>query len=89
MGLHEGRAALTKLTLPEDNPLVGQRVCELDLPGNTALVTVVRGASVILPRPDDVLEAGDEMLLIGAGFLELSSRSDKGGNPTRRSRPKR
>jgi trk system potassium uptake protein TrkA len=64
MGLRGGRAELTKLTLPEANPLVGLRVDQLGLPSNTALVTVVRGPHVILARPDDVLEAGDEMLFV-------------------------
>lgn len=72
MGLRGGRAELTKLTLPQDNPIVGQRVDELDLPSNTALVTVVRGPHVILPRPDDVLEAGDEMLFIANRSAEGS-----------------
>lgn len=72
MVLREGRAALTKLTLPEDNPLVGRRVCELDLPANTALVTVLRGDAVKVPQPDDVLRAGDEMLFIADSFLERS-----------------
>lgn len=85
MGLREGRAALTKLTLPEDNPLVGQQVGELDLPGDTALVTVVRGDNVIVPQPNDVLEAGDEMLFIGDSSLDLSSKSDTGGEPAGRS----
>ncbi len=34
-----GRVELTKLTLPQDNPVVGQRVDRLDLPADTALVT--------------------------------------------------
>lgn len=76
MGLHEGRAALTKLTLSEDNPFVGQHVGKLVLPGNTALVAVVRGDKVIVPRPDDVLEAGDEMLFVGDSSPDLTSRSD-------------
>ena len=42
MGLRHGQADLAKLTLPEDNPLVGQRVGDIDLPANTALVTLVR-----------------------------------------------
>jgi trk system potassium uptake protein TrkA len=70
MGLREGRTALTKITLPEDNPLVGQRVDELKLPKNTGLVTVVRRDSVIVPRPDEVLEAGDEMLFIADNARE-------------------
>lgn len=72
MGLREGRADLTKLTLPENNPLVGQQVGELDLPENTALVSVLRGDNVIVPQPDDVLEAGDEMLFVADSSMERS-----------------
>ena len=75
MGLREGRAELTKLTLPEDNPLVGRRVDELDLPGNTALVTVLRGGAVLLPEPGHVLEAGDELLFIADSSLARSIRA--------------
>ena len=64
MGLREGRADLTKLTLPDDNPLVSQRVDQLDLPANTALVTILRRGEVLLPRPDHIFEAGDEILFI-------------------------
>ncbi|QNI06051.1 TrkA family potassium uptake protein [Mycobacterium kubicae] len=72
MGLREGQAAITKLTLPEDNSLVGQRVGALALPGNTALVTVVRGDKVVVPQSDDVLKAGDEMLFVADSALEGS-----------------
>lgn len=74
MGLREGRADLTKLTLPEDNPLVGQRVDGLDLPEDTALVTVIRGASVNLPAPDLVFEAGDELLFVADSSRDRSVR---------------
>lgn len=67
MGLREGRANLTKLTLPEDNSLVGRRVDQLDLPVNTTLVTLLRGDEVLVPRPDDVFRTGDELLLISGG----------------------
>ena len=75
MGLREGRADLTKLTLPEDNTLVGKRMDELDLPGDTALLTVVRGNNVIVPRPDEVLEAGDELLFVSGSSAEPSVRA--------------
>ncbi len=70
MGLREGYTALTKLTLPEDNPLVGQSLSELELPANTALVTVVRGGTVMVPAPDDVLEASDELLFVADNARE-------------------
>lgn len=75
MGLRDGNAALTKLTLPENNPLVGRRVDQLDLPANTALVTLLRDDEVLVPRPDDVFRAGDELLLIADNALERSVRT--------------
>jgi trk system potassium uptake protein TrkA len=75
MGLRQGQADLAKLTLPEDNPLVGQRVGDLDLPANTALVTLVRAGEVILPRAHDVFEAGDEMLFVSDSAVEESVRA--------------
>ncbi|MCW2651804.1 MAG: trk/ktr system potassium uptake protein [Mycobacterium sp.] len=75
MGLGRGRANLAKLTLPADNPLVGQRVCDLALPENSALVTVLRGRGVILPQPHDTLQAGDELLFVADSSNEDLIRS--------------
>jgi trk/ktr system potassium uptake protein len=78
MAFHEGRAALTKLTLPEGNPLVGQQVGQLDLPGNAVLVTVLRGDKVTVPQPGDVLDAGDELVFVSNDSFDLSNKSGKG-----------
>lgn len=75
MGLRQGSANLAQLTLPADNPLVGRRVCDLALPANSALVTILRGDRVILPQRDDVLEAGDEMLFVAESDVEDSIRT--------------
>lgn len=75
MGLRQGQAALAKLTLPQENPLVGQRVGDLDLPANTALVTLVRGGRVMLPSAGDVFEAGDEVLFVSDSAVESSVRA--------------
>jgi trk system potassium uptake protein TrkA len=72
MGLRRGQVSLTKMNLSADSPLVGQRVCDVTLPENTALVTVLRDDAVILPRAEDVLQAGDQML-----FAEGSSGEDQ------------
>ncbi len=83
MELRHGRVVVAKLTLPLDNPLVGQRVRDLTLPENTALVTVLRGDRIILPRSDDVLEAGDEMLFIAGSAVEDRIRATVHGTTPR------
>ena len=75
MGLRQGQASLAKLTLPEDNPLVGQRVRDVALAGEHRLAFVIRGSGIIVPQPDDVLEAGDEMLFFAGDAVENQAQS--------------
>jgi trk system potassium uptake protein TrkA len=75
MGLRGGQINLAKLRLPEDNPLVGDRLRDLALPENTALVAVLRGSRIILAQSDDVLEAGDEMLFLANIAVEDQIRA--------------
>ena len=75
MELRQGQVSLAKLTLPEDDPFVGQRMRDLPLPENTALAIVIRDSGIVLPQPDDVLEAGDEMLFFAGGAAENQVRA--------------
>jgi trk system potassium uptake protein TrkA len=70
MELRQGQVSLAKLRLPKDDPMVGRRVRDIRLPENTALAILVRGSGVILPQPDDVLEADDEMLFLAGAATE-------------------
>jgi len=70
MELRHGQVSLAKLTLPEGDPLVGRRMRDLPLPKNSALAIVIRESGVLIPKPDDVLEAGDEMLFFAGSAAE-------------------
>ncbi len=61
---------VTKFTLPADSPLVAQRVRDLPMPTDSALVTVTRGNRLLIPEPQHVLEAGDELLFVSAAGVE-------------------
>ena len=54
---------VAKLTLPANDSLVGQRVCDITLPENTVLATW-RGRCIIIAPSEDMLAAGDEMFFI-------------------------
>jgi trk system potassium uptake protein len=75
MELRQGQVSLTKLKLPADDSMVGKRVRDISLPENTALAIVIRDSGVILPQPDDVLQAGDEMLFFAGGAIEDQVRA--------------
>jgi trk system potassium uptake protein TrkA len=81
MTFRQGEANLVELTLPDDAPLAGERVGGVAWPHDTALVAVLREGRVLVPTPDDTLEAGDELMFVASQDVEhelaelLSARS--------------
>jgi trk/ktr system potassium uptake protein len=75
MELRHGQVSLAKLTLPADNPLVGKRVRDVDLPENSALAFVIRDGGIVILQPDDVLEAGDEIVFFAGNAVESQARA--------------
>jgi trk system potassium uptake protein TrkA len=74
MTLRQGQANLVEVTLPAHTPLAGAPVRRLRLPHDSALVTILRGGRVIVPQPDDSLEAGDELLFVATAAVEEDIR---------------
>lgn len=68
--LRQGQANLVEVTLADDSTVAGGAVRDVRLPANAALVTILRGGRVIVPQPDEPLEAGDELLLVAAPAVE-------------------
>ncbi|MGW4898018.1 potassium channel family protein [Kitasatospora sp. NPDC004240] len=66
MRFSQGNANLVELTLASDTELVGTRVGDVPWPPDTALVTIIREGRVLVPRKDDTLEGGDELLFVAA-----------------------
>jgi trk system potassium uptake protein len=66
MSFSEGEANLVEVTLPADTEHAGQRVGSIAWPADVALVAILRDAHVMVPGPDDPLEAGDELLFVAA-----------------------
>ncbi len=78
MTFRQSQANLVELTLPEETPLAGKPVSEIDLPRNAALVTILRGDRVIVPQPEDPLEPGDELLFVATSDVEPEIRTALG-----------
>lgn len=70
MTFRQGQANLVEITLAPDAPPVGRPVRELDLPRDAALVAILRGPRVLVPGPDDPLEAGDELMFLATDEVE-------------------
>ncbi|MFV0494393.1 potassium channel family protein [Mycobacterium sp.] len=70
MEFRKGEANLVEITLPDDTPWGGKPVRKLQLPSDAALVTILRGARVIVPEGDEPLEGGDELLFVATTEVE-------------------
>jgi trk system potassium uptake protein len=75
MTFRQSEANLVEITLPETAPYVGHPVREVPLPHDSALVAILRGKRVLVPTPDDPLEAGDELVFVVTSEVEDSVRA--------------
>jgi trk system potassium uptake protein TrkA len=64
MTFRQGEANLVEITLPPGAPYIGRAIREVPMPRDSALVAIVRGKRVLVPTPDDPLEAGDEAIFV-------------------------
>ncbi|HEY2950532.1 MAG TPA: TrkA family potassium uptake protein [Micromonosporaceae bacterium] len=75
MSFRQGEANLVEITLPEAAPYVGHPVREVPLPRDAALVAIVRGKRVLVPTPDDPIEARDELIFVCTAEAEDEVRA--------------
>jgi trk system potassium uptake protein len=75
MTFRQAEANLVEITLPKLAPYVGHPVRDVPLPHDAALVAVLRGKRVLVPTPDDPLEAGDELVFVCTSEIEDTVRS--------------
>jgi trk system potassium uptake protein TrkA len=64
LALEEERLEIIELEVDADAPTVGERVSDIALPDGSLIISVLRDGSGFVPKPDTVLEAGDEVLLV-------------------------
>lgn len=72
--LEGGRVALVEMTLPDQSPNAGRPLYELRLPPDTAIVAMLREGHVVIPQPETVLAAGDEVIAIASAEAEIGLR---------------
>jgi trk system potassium uptake protein TrkA len=59
------RLTLTTITIPEDSPIIGDRVVEVDLPGEARIYAHGRAdESMTIPLPQTAVNAGDTLAIM-------------------------
>jgi trk system potassium uptake protein TrkA len=72
--LEGGRIGLLELTVPASSPNAGRPLYELRLPTDSAIVAVLRDGHVVIPQPETVITAGDEVLALSSAESEPALR---------------
>jgi trk system potassium uptake protein TrkA len=72
--LEGGQASIVEMKLESDSPSTGHPLFELRLPVDTTIVAVLREGHVVIPQPETVLAAGDELVALAAPEAEQSLR---------------
>jgi trk system potassium uptake protein TrkA len=64
MSFEGASAHLLEVTLAEESPACGMPIAELGLPRESAIVAIVRRDHMIIPDPETLLYAGDEVIVL-------------------------
>jgi trk system potassium uptake protein TrkA len=72
LALEEERLEIIELEVSDGAPTVGEKVADIALPEGSLIISVLRGGTGFVPKPDTVIEAGDEVLLVLDPGLEDS-----------------
>jgi trk system potassium uptake protein len=64
LALEEEHLEIIELEVPATAEAAGKRVQDLDLPDGALVISIIRGTSGFVPKPDTVIEAADTVMLI-------------------------
>jgi trk system potassium uptake protein len=64
LDLAEERLEIIELIVGEEAPIAGKRVDEVLLPDGSLIISILRSGEGFVPKPDSVIEPGDEVLVV-------------------------
>lgn len=64
MTFKRGRLAIVRVDLTEESPVCGKQVMDIKLPGDSVLVSIIRGEDVIIPKGATLLQARDDIIAL-------------------------
>ena len=72
LDLRDEQLEIIEVEVVENAPAAGRAVSEVSLPEGSLIISVLRGGTGFVPKPDTVIEAGDEVLLVLDPGLEAA-----------------
>jgi trk system potassium uptake protein TrkA len=64
LDLESEKIEIIELRIPEDSPIAGKRILDIETPERTLLISVLREGTGFVPDAESVLQAGDDILAV-------------------------
>lgn len=72
--LKKGEIEVVEADVAPRSPVAGKRICELDLPQNTLIISVIREDHAMIPHADTRLRVGDSVIVMTKAEREKELR---------------
>jgi len=63
--IESGVASLIDMVVPDDSPVVGRHIRDIDIPEQCVVAAVLRDGEFVVPRGETEIRAGDEVVFVG------------------------
>jgi trk system potassium uptake protein TrkA len=64
LDLESEKIEIIELRIPDDSPIAGKRILDIETPERTLLISVLREGTGFVPDAESVLQAGDDILAV-------------------------
>ncbi len=64
LDLRDEQLEIIEVEVPDGSPVIGQKISEITLPEGSLIISILRHGKGFVPKPDTVVENGDEVLLV-------------------------
>ena len=64
VSVNRGKASISELEIPQDSPISGKTLGELNLPASSVIVSITRDGELIIPRGNTQILNGDKVMVL-------------------------
>ena len=64
VAVNRGKASISELEIPQDSPISGKTLGELNLPASSVIVSITRDGELIIPRGNTQILNGDKVMVL-------------------------
>jgi trk system potassium uptake protein TrkA len=76
LDLREGEVTVSSMQINKDHWAAGKTMRELGLPEGCVVAALLHGNQIVMPTPETVVEAGDQLLIIAGPGAECTIREE-------------